>query len=198
MRWKVSGTHIDPHFIENGNHHLIDVALTGTNTHIHLKGQLFTRLSLVRCQNIVIDNCTISQLHIEGCTNITVKNSRLLKVKQFLSRGNIFENNVILQESYDRLIKNSYNKIVFASILFITVFAVFFVVFSILGFVSLTYLWNSIIYLSSGIFAISISFYYFQTRLRMAKSPPNTYSNFTTVPFTDVNIYFAEVINLKR
>ncbi|MGB5912905.1 MAG: hypothetical protein WBH31_17075 [Promethearchaeia archaeon] len=198
LGWKISGTHIEPDFIENRNHRPIDLTFTGTKTNIHLKNQHFIRLSLVRCQNIVIDNCTISQLHIEGSTNIIVRNSRLLKVKHFLSEGNTFENNIILRESYDRLIKNRYNKFVFASMLFITVFAVFFVVLSILGFMSSTYLWNSIIYLSSGIFAISISFYYFQYRIRMAKLPPNIYSNFTIIPFTDVNAYFAEVINLKQ
>lgn len=199
LGWRISGTHIEPDFIENGSHCPIDLAFTGTKNNIHLKNQHFTRLSLVRCQNIVIDNCTISQLHIEGCTNIIVRNSRLLKVKHVLSKGNTFENNVILQESYDRLINDKYNKFVFASMLFITVFAVFFVVISILGFmISSTYLWNSIMYLSSGIFAISISVYYFQTRIRLAKLPPNTYSNFTIVPFTDINTYFAEVINLKQ
>ena len=198
MRWKGSGTRVDPYFIENGNHHPIDLTFTGTNTHIHLKDQQFTMLSLVRCQNIVIDNCTISQLHIEGCTNIIVRNSRLLKVKHILSKGNTFENNVILQESYDRLTNDKYNKFIFASMLFITVFAVFFVVISISGFISSIYLWNSIMYLSSGIFAIAISVYYFLTRIRMAKLPPNLYSNFNIIPFTDVNTYFAEVVNLKQ
>ncbi|MFX1294621.1 MAG: hypothetical protein ACFFD2_07185 [Promethearchaeota archaeon] len=198
MRWKVSDTHIEPDFIENGSHHPIDLTFTGTKTNIHLKNQHFTRLSLVRSQNIVIDNCTISQLHIEGCTNIIVRSSRLLKVKLFLSKGITFENNVILRESYDRLIKNRYNKYVFASMLLLTIFAVFFVFLSVFGFKSSTYLWNSIIYLSSGIFATSISFYYFQIRIRMAKLPPNTYYNFKVVPFTDINTYFAEVINLKQ
>lgn len=198
MGWKGSGTQEDPYIFDSGNHHPVDLTFTAIDTHIHLKNQQFARLSLVRSQNIVVDNCTISQLHIEGSTNITVKNSRILKVKNFLSRGNTFENNVILQESYDQLVKHGYNKLVFASMLFITIFAVFFVFLSVLGFISSIYLWNSIIYLSSGIFAISISFYYFQTRLRMAKVPPNTFSNFTIIPFTDVNVHFAEVIDIKQ
>ncbi|MFX1585996.1 MAG: hypothetical protein ACFFDL_15725 [Promethearchaeota archaeon] len=198
LGWKIRGTNIEPDFIENGNHFPIDLTFTGTKTNIHLKSQHFIRLSLVRCQNIVIDNCTISQLHIEGCTNIIIRNSRLLKVKQILSKGNTFENNVILQESYDRLTNDKYNKFIFTSMLVIAVFAVFFLVISILGFISSKYLWNSIMYLSSGIFAISISVYYFLTRIRMAKFPPNLYSNFNIVPFTDVNTYFAEVINLKQ
>lgn len=198
MGWKGSGTQDDQYIIENGNHHPVDLTFKAIGNYIHLKNQQFVRLSLVRSQNIVLDNCIISQLHIEGCTNITVKNSRILKVKSFLSRGNTFENNVILQESYDRLIKNDYNKLIFASMLFITIFAVFFVALSILGFISSIYIWNSIIYLSSGIFAISISFYYFLTRVRMAKFPPNTYSNFIIVPFTDINVHFAEIIDLKQ
>jgi len=198
MGWKGSGTQDDQYIIENGNHHPVDLTFTAVSNHVHLKNQQFARLSLVRSQNIVVDNCTISQFHIEGCTNITVKNSRILKVKNFLSRGNTFENNVILRESYDRLIKNDYNKLVFASMLFLTIFAVFFVFLSILGLISTTYLWNSIIYLSSGVFAISISFYYFQTRVRMAKFPPNTYSNFTIVPLTDIKLHFAEVMDIKQ
>jgi hypothetical protein len=198
MGWKGSGTQDDQYIIENGNHNPVDLTFTAIGTYIHLKNQQLARLSLIRSQNIVVDNCTISQLHIEGSTNITVKNSRILKVKNFLSKGNAFENNIILQESYDRLIKNSPNKFIFASMLFITLFAVFFVVLSVLGFILSKYIWNSVIYLISGIFAISVSFYYFQTRLRMAKVPPNTFSNFTIIPFTDINVHFAEIIDFKQ
>ncbi|MGB5910140.1 MAG: hypothetical protein WBH31_02985 [Promethearchaeia archaeon] len=198
MGWKGGGTQDDHYIIEDGNHHPVDLTFTAIDNHIHIKNQQFTRLSLVRSQNIVVDNCTISQLHIEGSTNIIVKNSRILKIKNFLSRGNTFENNVILQESYDRLIKNSYDKLLFASMLFITIFAAFFVFLSVLGFITSIYIWNSVIYLISGIFALSISFYYFQTRLRMARVPSNTFSNFTIIPFTDINVHFAEIIDLKQ
>lgn len=198
MGWMGRGTQENPYIVDNGNHNPVDLTFTAISNHIHLKNRQFVRLSLVWSQNLVIDNCTISELHIEGCTNIIVKNSRILKVKNLLSRGNTFESNIVLRESYDRLINNDYNKFVFASMLFITLFAVFFVVLSVLGFISSKYIWNSVMYLISGIFAVSISFYYFHSRVRMAKFPPNTFSNFTIIPFTDINVHFAEIIDIKQ
>ena len=108
--WGGKGSKEDPYVIVPFDDIPLNLTLITRTTYVKLKDLCLVKLNLYYCQNITIENCKIHTLKMECCKNIYIKNSSFRKVKLFLSRALKFENNEILDDWYNRLSTNFYEK----------------------------------------------------------------------------------------
>ena len=85
--------------------------IVNVNLHIHIKNVCIVFLSLIKCQNLIIENCHFTHLAFTGCRNITVRNNSILLVTPRYSRLCTFENNKIPQDCFDKLNSGYHEKI---------------------------------------------------------------------------------------
>ena len=108
--WGGKGSKEDPYVIVPFDDVPLNLTLVTRTTYVKLKDLCLVKLNLYYCQNIIIENCKIGTLKMECCKNICIKNSSFRKVKLFLSRALKFENNEILDDWYNRLSTDFYEK----------------------------------------------------------------------------------------
>lgn len=156
--WKGSGELNDPVIIENINNLNRIIEFRSNKLHYIITGVTINELFLATTQNIIIENCNIFSLNIQGCYNLTIKDNKIISLKTAFTKASAFKNNQIHphsliqweSESFQNLLINS------ARIMIITIpICAFFLLISVF-FTSFLLIWATRIFCP---FIMTIAFY---------------------------------------
>lgn len=95
--WQGKGSKSDPIIIDDLRDLPRSLRIHRSTLHYYIKNLFLYNLSCHYTQNITIENCTIYQLEIKGCYNMTLLNNKILNHKIVFSKGNTFIDNKLSQ-----------------------------------------------------------------------------------------------------
>ena len=190
MGWKGNGSETSPITIDSFSDIPLQVDIKNVDTHIRIKNLRITKLDLIYCQNILIEDCNVYSLFMERCRNITVKSSTFFKVEQFLNRGNKFEDNIISEESFTRLENNYYDNRNYKMIYIGLIFIVAFTFHAIRSAFYSNDLWSSAFLMFFGFLGLGQGLYFLMIRRQTRKIPPNIYLGFKVLELQSLTELF--------
>ena len=94
MGWKGTGSQEDPIIIDSINGVVNVVRFKNISKYIMIKNISQWKIKLIKCQNIIIENCEIAFLKILGSHHINILNSKILVGTLHYCRDSIFKNNI--------------------------------------------------------------------------------------------------------
>lgn len=190
MGWKGNGSETSPITIDSFSDIPLQIYIKNVDTHICIKNLRITKLDLINCQNILIEDCDVYSLYMERCRNITVKSNTFFKVEQFINRGNKFENNTISEESFTRLENDYYDKRNYKMIYIVLIFISAFTFHAIRSLFYSNYLWYSIFLIFLGFLGLGQVLYFLMIRRQTRKIPPNIYLGFKVLELQSLTVLF--------
>ena len=101
--WKGSGTELDPIIINDLSNLKPYIWIHLSSLHYVIRDVTIFKLMCINTQNITIEHCKIHELEIQGCYNISVRNSTILHLRFGYSKRCALENNSFSNESLHRL-----------------------------------------------------------------------------------------------
>ena len=111
MGWQGTGTEIDPIIINNLSSLKPNIWIHKSSLHYIIQDILVFKLRCTSTQNIVIENCKINELEIEGCYNMKIRNNSILWLKFLYSRVCVLENNSFTSATLEKLENNYFDNL---------------------------------------------------------------------------------------
>lgn len=109
MGWQGSGTEFDPIIIDCLSGLKPNFWIHRSSKHYIIQHVIISKLVCTSTQNIVIENCKINELEVEGCYDMTIRNNSILWLKFAYSKGCLLENNSFTNLALENLENNYFN-----------------------------------------------------------------------------------------
>jgi len=103
MGWQGAGTEIDPIIINDLSGLKPKIVIKKTSLYYIIRDVVVYILSCINTQNIIIENCKIKNLEVEGCYDITIRNNSILNLAWGFSKGCTLKNNSFSRDVYESL-----------------------------------------------------------------------------------------------
>ncbi len=194
LGFKGEGTKDSPIVIDDLGDVTVEISIFTEGIYLILKNLTISKLSIAGSQNLIIEECFIADLETRQCRNLTVRSNTILRIKQVLCRNCNYENNSILQKEYNRLIKNTHERIEFVSLWFFLGVGMLFTHIGVSSFLALHVNYVSIEFLLSGISLIIAMTWMLILHFIASKIPKNEYVNFDFQEMEIISNAFLEVI----
>jgi hypothetical protein len=111
MGWQGTGTEMDPIIINNLSGLKPNIWIHQSSLHYIIQEVLVYKLRCTSTQNIVIENCKINELEVEGCYNMKIRNNSILWLKFLYSKECVLENNLFTSASLEKLENNYFDNL---------------------------------------------------------------------------------------
>lgn len=111
MGWQGTGTEMDPIILDNLSGLKPNIWIHRSSLHYIIQEVTIFKLKCTSTQNIVIENCKINELEVDGCYNMKIRNNSILWLKFLYSKECVLENNSFTSATLKNLENNYFDKL---------------------------------------------------------------------------------------
>jgi hypothetical protein len=98
LSWKGFGNESEPIIIDSINGLKRFIKIKNTSKYLHIKDIEIFEIQLIKCKNIIIENCKLINLILIACSNLTIKDNNIVDGNLSYCRENNFKNNLLDQK----------------------------------------------------------------------------------------------------